>query len=47
MTFLQARLASWRYQRGSRSLEETLASSTISPQQQMTHEEMEVRGLLI
>lgn len=27
MTFLQARVATWRYQRGSRSLEETLAAS--------------------
>ena len=30
MTFLQARVATWRYQRGSRSLEETLAASTSS-----------------
>ena len=34
MTFLQARVASWRYQRGSRSLEETLAASAPSAQQQ-------------
>lgn len=30
MTFLQARIATWRYQRGSRSLEETLATSAPS-----------------
>ena len=30
MTFLQARVATWRYQRGSRSLEETLAASAPS-----------------
>ncbi len=30
MTFLQARVATWRYQRGSRSLEETLATSAPS-----------------
>lgn len=30
MTFLSARLASWRYLRGNRSLEETLAGSTPS-----------------
>ena len=30
MTFLRARVATWRYQRGSRSLEETLAASTPS-----------------
>ncbi len=30
MTFLRARIATWRYQRGSRSLEETLAASTPS-----------------
>lgn len=30
MTFLHARVATWRYQRGSRSLEETLATSAPS-----------------
>lgn len=29
-TFLKVRVASWRYQRGSRSLEETLAAATVS-----------------
>ena len=32
MTFLPTRVASWRYQRGSRSLEETLAASNASAQ---------------
>lgn len=35
MTFLRTRVASWRYQRGSRSLEETLAAS--NPSEQTSH----------
>lgn len=34
MTFLSARLASWRYMRGNRSLEETLAAASSTPSSQ-------------
>ena len=37
MTFLRTRIASWRYQRGSRSLEETLAVSGPSKQTPLIH----------
>ena len=37
MTFLRTRVASWRYQRGSRSLEETLAGSNPSTQSSLDH----------
>ncbi|XP_064407047.1 tubulin-specific chaperone D-like isoform X2 [Halichondria panicea] len=44
MTFLASRVASWRYQRGSRSLAETLKSTTPSSQPLQPHQEEDDDG---
>ena len=44
MTFLRTRVASWRYQRGSRSLEETLAGSNPSTHTSQEHGKGTGRG---
>ena len=43
MTFLPARIASWRYQRGGRSLDETLAASA-PPQSSQDHHSGKAKG---